>query len=88
MLLSPCRNCLVKACCSEICSEKKSWDARLALIQLPFVFVIGICFMFIMCLIACVLVLMWRSGIISDERFQRYNPLSFLDQMDPYDPYY
>lgn len=42
MILNPCRKCIVRPCCSEVCEPYLKWTSRITMLLGPFIFVIDL----------------------------------------------
>lgn len=82
----PCKECLVKAACSQVCSDKSSWDGRsrsfLVAFMVPSCAILLFCFFTMFVLLAA----LYALGLISEETLDKFDP--FPERDDMYDDYY
>ena len=84
MLRNPCKLCLVKVNCSEICNEKKAREKNLENISLIPMFVF-LAIGFLACIMYDLfLMLLKKSKILSSEKYDQMNPFRHFDPSDPF----
>jgi cytochrome c biogenesis protein CcdA len=79
---SPCKLCLIAACCSDICDKKKNWDSHNHTITLPLIFIA--LFFALGAALTSVMIgsIMHLLGLINHEELKKFDP--FPDEMEPY----